>query len=293
MNFDRLISRLNSYQAPIRIILFLLTLIAIWLPIAAPMYLIFGESVGIALTILIYCEFLGLIWWWGRKIAKYAHPFRYYGLSLTSQNGREFLFGLGLGSATLCIFMALQVSFGWLALQTGNWQAPLSAKLLPALGIYFVDWQGAIAIGLLTSIGVGFAEEMLFRGWILSELERDYSPKTALIAASLFFAILHFIKPLDVIIATWSQFVGLVILGVALVLARRRCEGRLGIAIGLHGGLVWCYYIVNTTRLLKPTGNVPEWVTGLNGNPLAGLMGIIFLSAIAIGFLGISKKITN
>lgn len=293
MNFDRLISRLNSYQAPIRIILFLLTLIAIWLPIAAPMYLIFGESVGIALTILIYCEFLGLIWWWGRKIAKYAHPFRYYGLSLTSQNGREFLFGLGLGSATLCIFMALQVSFGWLALQTGNWQAPLSAKLLPALGIYFVDWQGAIAIGLLTSIGVGFAEEMLFRGWILSELERDYSPKTALIAASLFFAILHFIKPLDVIIATWSQFVGLVILGVALVLARRRCEGRLGIAIGLHGGLVWCYYIVNTTRLLKPTGNVPEWVTGLNGNPLAGLMGIIFLSAIAIGFRGISKKFTN
>ena len=293
MNFDRLISRLNSYQAPIRIILFLLTLIAIWLPIAAPMYLIFGESVGIALTILIYCEFLGLIWWWGRKIAKYAHPFRYYGLSLTSQNGREFLFGLGLGSATLCIFMVLQVSFGWLALQTGNWQAPLSAKLLPALGIYFVDWQGAIAIGLLTSIGVGFAEEMLFRGWILSELERDYSPKTALIAASLFFAILHFIKPLDVIIATWSQFVGLVILGVALVLARRRCEGRLGIAIGLHGGLVWCYYIVNTTRLLKPTGNVPEWVTGLNGNPLAGLMGIIFLSAIAIGFRGISKKFTN
>jgi len=289
VKLDRLISRLNSYQAPIRIILFLLTLIAIWLPIAAPIYLIFGESVGIALTILLYCEFLGLIWWWGRKIAKYAHPFRYYGLSLTSKNGREFLFGLGLGSAALCIFMALQVSFGWLALQTGNWQDPLPAKLLPAIGIYFVDWQGAIAIGLLTSVGVGFAEEILFRGWILSELERNYSPKTALIAASLFFAILHFIKPLDVILVTWSQFVGLVILGVALVLARRRCEGRLGIAIGLHAGLVWCYYIVNTTRLLKPTGHVPEWITGLNGNPLAGLMGIIFLSAIAIGFRGISK----
>lgn len=290
MNFDRLISRLNSYQAPIRIILFLLTLLAIWLPIAAPMYLIYGETVGIALTILLYCEFLGLIWWWGRKIAKYAHPFRYYGLSFTSKNGRDFLFGLGLGSATLCIFMALQVGLGWLTLQTGNWQFPLPARFLPMIGIYFVNWQGAITIGLLTSVGVGFAEELLFRGWILSELERDYSQKTALIAASLVFATLHFIKPLDVVLTTWSQFVGLVILSVALVLARRRCDGRLGIAIGLHGGLVWCYYIVNTTHLLKPTGIVPEWVTGLNGNPLAGLMGIIFLSVIAIGFRGFKKK---
>lgn len=286
MNFDRL----NSYQAPIRIILFLLTLLGLWLPIAAPMYLIWGEPVGVALTILLYCEFLGLIWWWGRKIAKYAHPFRYYGLIFTLKNGRDFLFGLGLGSATLCLFMALQVSLGWLTLQNFNWLAPLPAKLLPAIAIYFVDWQGAIVSGLLTSIGVGFAEELLFRGWILSELERDYSPKTALIAASLVFAILHFIKPLDVILATWSQFVGLVILSVALVLARRRCDGRLGVAIGLHGGLVWCYYIVNTTHLLKPTGAVPEWITGLNGNPLAGLMGIIFLSAIAIGFANFKKR---
>ncbi|WP_271254271.1 CPBP family intramembrane glutamic endopeptidase [Pseudanabaena sp. Chao 1811] len=284
MNFDRLISRLNSYQAPIRIILFLLTLLAIWLPIAAPMYLIFGEPVGIALTILLYCEFLGLIWFWGRKISQYAHPFRYYGLSFTGKNGRDFLFGLSLGSATLFIFMGLQASLGWLALQTVHWHDPLPTRLLPAIGVYFVDWQGAIAPGLLTSIGVGFAEEMLFRGWILSELERDYSKKTALISASLFFAVLHFIKPLNVILATWSQFVGLVILSMALVLARWRCDGRLGVAIGLHGGLVWCYYIVNTTHLLKPTGAVPEWVTGLNGNPLAGLMGIIFLSAIAIGF---------
>ncbi|MFN6067306.1 MAG: lysostaphin resistance A-like protein, partial [Pseudanabaena sp.] len=289
VNFEHLISRLNSYQAPVRIILFLLTLLAIWLPIAAPMYLLWGESVGIGLTILLYCEFLGLIWWWGHRISQHSHPFRYYGLSFTGKNGRDFLFGLSLGSATLCIFMALQVSFGWLALQTVNW-LPLPAKFLPILGVYFVDWSGAIAPGLLTAIGVGFAEEMLFRGWILSELERDYSQKTALIAASLLFSILHFIKPLDVVLATWSQFVGLVILSVALVLARWRCDGRLGIAIGLHSGLVWCYYIVNTTHLLKPTGIVPEWVTGLNGNPLAGLMGIIFLTAIAISFRGLPKR---
>jgi hypothetical protein len=278
------LDRLNSYPAPARIILFLLTLLVLWLPIAAPMYLIWGETVGVALTILLYCGFLGLIWFWGRKIAKYSHPYRYYGLSFTRKNGSDFLFGLGLGCVTLIIFFGLQVSLGWLAVQTVTWQQPLPDNLLPAIGVYFVDWQGAIVPGLLTSVGVGFAEEMLFRGWVLSELERDYSKNTALLGCSFVFAILHFIKPLNVILETWSQFLGLVMLSVALVLARRRCDGRLGISVGLHGGLVWCYYIVNTTHWLKPTGVVPEWVTGISGNPIAGVMGIIFLSAIAIGF---------
>ena len=285
MNLDRL----NSYPAPIRIILFLITLLVLWLPIAAPMYLIWGEAVGVGLTILLYCGFLGLIWFWGRKIAKYSHPYRYYGLLFTRKNGRDFLLGLALGCVTLLIFFSSQVSLGWLAVQTVTWQQPLPDNLLPAIGVYFVDWQGAIFPGLLTSVGVGFAEELLFRGWILSELERDYSKNTALISCSLVFAILHFIKPLNVILATWSQFLGLVMLSVALILARRRCDGRLGISIGLHGGLVWCYYIVNTTHWLKPTGAVPEWVTGINGNPIAGVMGIIFLSAIAIGFRNFKK----
>ncbi|MBD2189303.1 CPBP family intramembrane metalloprotease [Pseudanabaena sp. FACHB-723] len=248
------------------------------------MYLIWGELVGVALTILLYCGFLGLIWFWGRKIAKYSHPYRYYGLSFTRRNGLDFLLGLGLGCLTLIIFFGLQVILGWLAIQTVTWQQPLPDDLLPAVGVYFVDWQGAILPGLLTSIGIGFAEELLFRGWVLSELERDYSQKNSLIICSFVFAILHFIKPLDAILATWSQFLGLFIMSMTLVLARRRCHDRLGISIGLHGGLVWCYYIVNTTHWLKPTGAVPEWVTGIHGNPIAGVIGIIFLIAIAIGF---------
>lgn len=255
-----------------------------WLPIAAPLHLIYGESVGVGLTVLLYCGFLGLIGVWGRKVSQYPHPYRYYGLSFTKKNGLDFLGGWGLGTITLVIFYGLQVSLGWLAVQTTSWQEPLPARILPMLGVYFVDWQGAIAPGMLTSLGVGFAEEVLFRGWMLSELERDYSPRTALISASLVFAILHFIKPLDLILVTWSQFAGLVMMSLVLAIARRRCDGRLGIAIGLHGGLVWCYYIVNTTHWLKPTEAVPEWVTGISGNPIAGIMGLLFLMAIAIGF---------
>jgi hypothetical protein len=280
----KLIDRLqsfNSYAAPFRILLFLITLLALWLPIAAPLYLALGEAVGVHLTILLYCGFLALIWFWGRQISGYAHPYRHHGLIFSKQNGYELLIGWGLGSMTLLLFYGLQWQLGWLAVQTTDLGIPSS--LLPVLGIYFVDWLGAIAPGALTAIGVGIAEEILFRGWMLSELDQDYSPRRSLIIASLIFAILHFIKPIHVILATWSQFAGLVTLAIVLIVARRRCHGRLGMSIGLHGGLVWGYYIVNTTHWLQATGRVPEWITGIGGNPVAGMVGIGFLAAIAIG----------
>lgn len=286
--------RLNSFSAPIRIPAFLLTLLLLWLPIAAPMYLAFGEAVAVLLTVLLYVGFVTLIGLWGSKISGYKQPYRHYGLELSRRSFHEFLQGWGLGCVTLLLFYGLQLSLGWLSSQAidlplGNGTLP--QRLLPAIGVHFVDWQGAIAPGLLTSFGVGLAEEILFRGWLLSELDRDYEPRQALISASLVFAVLHFIKPLAVILATWSQFAGLVTMAIVLVLARRRCGNRLGMAIGLHGGLIWGYYIVNTTHWFKPTGAVPEWVTGISGNPIAGVVGIAFLWAIAYALKKLPQKL--
>jgi len=127
---------------------------------------------------------------------------------------------------------------------------------------------------------VGFAEELVFRGWLLNEFERDYSLSVSLVVNSLLFAILHFIKPLPVIIETWPQFPGLLLLGLILVKAKRLCQNRLGISIGFHGGLVWGYYIINVGKLVKYSGSAPAWLTGINGNPLAGILGLGFLSVI-------------
>jgi uncharacterized protein len=46
--------------------------------------------------------------------------------------------------------------------------------------------------------------------------------------------------------------------------------------------LVFGYYVVNVGNLITYTGRVPAWITGLNNNPLAGCMGLIFLGAIAL-----------
>jgi membrane protease YdiL (CAAX protease family) len=259
------VTKIASYAAPVRLGLFLVTLLTIWLPIAIPIYLIWGEPTGTGLAILLYCEFIALIWWWGRNIERKARPYTYYGLVFSWQNWQECAIGIGLGVASLGLLMLLEVGLGWLIWQTGT------------------DWQQAILPGLLTSIGVGFAEELLFRGWLLTELEKDYGSGRSLVFSSSIFALLHlnFAKLAESFAAMGTQLPGLLLLGMDLVWARRSRFGRLGLAIGLHGGLVWVYYVINTTKLLVPTKAVPEWVTGIGGNPIAGVMGILFLGAIA------------
>jgi hypothetical protein len=45
---------------------------------------------------------------------------------------------------------------------------------------------------------------------------------------------------------------------------------------------VWGYYIVNVGQLVKFSNQVPNWVTGVDKNPLAGVVGVLALSAIAL-----------
>lgn len=259
------VTKIASFPAPARLGLFLGTLLLIWLPIAVPIYLIWGEASGTWLAILIYCEFIALIWWWGRNVEQKLRPYAYYGLVFSWRNWRECAIGLGMGLTSLSLLMLLEVGSGWLSWRGG------------------ADWQGAILPGFLTGIGAGFAEELLFRGWLLTELEKDYSSGRSLVLSSSIFALLHlnFAKLAESFSVVGVQLPGLLLLGMDLVWARRAQLGRLGLAIGLHGGLVWGYYIINTTKLLTPTKAVPEWVTGIGGNPIAGVMGILFLGAIA------------
>ena len=73
------------------------------------------------------------------------------------------------------------------------------------------------------------------------------------------------------------------LLGLILSWGRQVHNGRLGFSIGLHAGLVWGYYIINVGSLIRYSSQIPLWVTGIDNNPLAGGMGLLFLSLIAIG----------
>lgn len=255
------------YPAPIRLGLFLLTLLVLWLPLATPIYWIVHDQnlVNILTLPLLYAEFILLVRFWGQYVYRQPRLLQNYGLRRTRQHDLELLIGLGAGITIVLSLFLLEGWLGWLL-----WQRP--AIFLPKL----------ILEGLVVALGYGFAEELLFRGWLLDELQRDYYPRVALWVNALLFAVLHFIKPLPEIIRTLPQFPALILLGVTLVWAKRYCSNRLGLPIGLHAGLIWGYYIINVGQLVQYSGQVPSWVTGVDRNPLAGIMGLMFLGGIAL-----------
>jgi uncharacterized protein len=54
---------------------------------------------------------------------------------------------------------------------------------------------------------------------------------------------------------------------------------------------VWAYYIVNVGNMVKYTGRVSDWITGINGNPISGLLGLIFLGVLAALMSNLAPKI--
>ncbi len=261
------LAKVRRYPAPLRLIVFALILLAVWLPIALPAHLLIQDrNLANILTLLVlYAEFLWLVRQWGRLVHRDSQILTHYGVEWSRRNGIELLTGLAIAVTSVLLLMGLQTIFGWVA-----WKST-SPNLIRI-----------ILEGLLVSLALGFAEELLFRGWILDELQRDYIPSVVLWADAIIFAAIHL---------RLLTFPALVLLGVALVWAKRsRGEwqlgwrrDRLGLPIGLHGGLIWSNYILEVGQLTTYTGRVPAWVTGIDRNPLQGLVGILLMGALAIG----------
>jgi membrane protease YdiL (CAAX protease family) len=258
---------LAQRPAPIRLGCFILIMLVPWLFYVAAIYLLVkDENTRTILTMgILAVEFLFLLPWWSKYIHQQTRAFPHYGLEFTRKNGVELLRGVAIGLISVLALFSLQGMLGWLV-----WQPPNFSMVQLVLE------------GLLTGLGVAFAEELFFRGFIYDELQRDYNYKSVVWATAIIFAVLHFIKPLPVIISTSPQFLGLLLLGLACVWAKRSCRGRLGLPIGLHGGLVWGNYIIEVGKLIEYSGKVPQWVTGVNNNPLAGIMGLLSLLLLAL-----------
>lgn len=258
-----------TYPVPLRLGIFVLSLLLLWAPVAIPLLLIFQDdpnATTIATMGALFIIFLVLVKLWGRWVYYQPHLLRRYGLRWNKANGLDLLTGLTVGVGAVIILFALMGALGWVEWQPGS--------NLPRIALE----------GLLSGLGVGLAEELVFRGWLHDELRRDYAPKTTLWVNGVTFAVLHFLKPLGEIIRTFPQFPGLVLLGLTLIWAQRSRQGRLGICIGLHGGLVWGYYILNVGQVITLRDRVSPWITGVDGNPVAGLMGLLFLTFLVLWY---------
>ena len=262
------LTKIKSYSAPARLSLFVLALLILWLPFAAPIYLFLGHKDPNLTTILtmgfLFIDFIILIIFWGKYVYNQQNLFKVYGLVNSRRNITYLIKGLIIAFTLTCLLFSVESAFGWLKFK------------IPSYSPFQL-----ILEGLISALAISFGEELLFRGWLLDELDKDYNPQIVPLISSLAFAILHFIKPISEIIRTIVTFPALVLLGLNLVWAKRSHQNLLGICIGIHAGFIWAYYIFNVGEILQYTNKVPNWITGIDQNPIAGIMGLLFLSILS------------
>lgn len=176
--------------------------------------------------------------------------------------------GRGLGKALVL-----------LALVVGALLAAGSARWIGPAALDGDEWLNALAL----VAGVGFAEELVFRGWLWGELQLLTAPRAALLLQAAIFALVH----------PWSRYGGLgavgllgglILLGLNLALLRRDDQGMLWGAIGLHGGLVGGWFALQA-GLLELQPQAPLWLAGPGGdqpNPIGGLVGWIGLGGLLL-----------
>ena len=145
------------------------------------------------------------------------------------------------------------------------------------------NWRGEVDATQLTNavllcLGVGFAEELIFRSWLWTELQEMIGSRRAAWAQAGIFSLVHIRFNLG-LGAMGGLLIGLFLLGMVLARQRQSDRGSLWGCIGLHGGLVAGWFLLQN-GLLQLSPNAPPWLVGPGGhspNPLGGLIGILSL----------------
>jgi membrane protease YdiL (CAAX protease family) len=257
-----LVSLMTS-TALIKVAFFFVAWVALWLPLAIPIaiFLKWHPPKPIAteqkLPLLAPLYLIAPLILWGASWLEGGN-FSDYGLPWKFSVLKSLVIGLGLGVLSLILIFISQWLLGWIEWHLENWQK-LAQICLPIL---------------LLGLWIGLTEELIFRGFLLNTLEKDYSVWLAAAISSIIFALLHLVWEQQ---ETLPQLPGLWLMGMVLVLARMADGGSLGLAWGLHAGWIWGLTCLDSAALLSYTGKAPDWLTGLGQKPLAGIAGIVCL----------------
>jgi membrane protease YdiL (CAAX protease family) len=193
-------------------------------------------------------------------------------------------------------------AFGLLAI------APLVAMLLAtgvrelvgtSLEATFGQLAAIAPLAMLTGLVVGLLEETYFRGLVMLAALRRGRASSALLATSLFFAVLHFLVPREepdnvrwysafelvaeglsrlALPPTIGAFAALTVAGLLLGAMRLR-HGHLGACAGFHAGWVTGYTL--THRLTDVTAaNGRSWLIGPDG--VLGWLAFVWVAALLI-----------
>ena len=262
---------LISANALLKVAFFFVAWTTFWLPVAIPVAILLkwrpdqplAAEQKLPLLASLYLIAPLIVWGaTGVDRVSFSEYGLHWNLSLFISLGQGFV----LGVISLAIAFFCQWVLGWVEWHSAN---------VPSLGTL------GLSI-LLLGVWIGFTEELVFRGFLVNELQSDYSIGMAAVISSLIFALLHLIWEQK---NTIPQLPGLWLMGMVLVLARYVDGGSLGLPWGLHAGWIWALTCCDQGKLIAYTGKGAKWITGLQGNPLAGVVGWLCLLGVGVVLL--------
>ncbi|MEA5579352.1 type II CAAX endopeptidase family protein [Anabaena sp. UHCC 0451] len=260
-SINTLLALLKNASVMFVVMAFFIAWVVCWLPLAAISAFKLNLQINKPLQpeqkipLLVSLYLLAPLILWGMNWLGLG-SFADYGLVGNISILGSLLLGLALGVLGIAVLFLCQFWLGWCYVEQSK------LKLIP----------GILLPISLVALFVGGIEELVFRGFLLTTLEKDYSIWLAAIISSLIFALLHLVWEQQ---ETAPQLPGLWLMAMVLVVARLVDGNHLGIAWGLHAGWVWAIATIDTGELITYTGKVSEWVTGKNKKPLAGLAGVV------------------
>jgi membrane protease YdiL (CAAX protease family) len=225
------------------------------------------------------------VWLTGRFIDR--RSFSDFGLQINKEWWGELGFGLVLGIFLISLVFLVELTAGWITITD-------TFFTVHSDGSFFITF----IVYLVLFACVGFSEELMYRGYFLTNLAEGFNgksigPKYALILGMVFSSLLFGIFHLGSLHATFISTLNIVVFGLLFGLSYG-LTGRIAIAIGMH--TTWNLFQGNvfglpvsgeifpleSAAVFSIQQNGPALWTGGAFGPEAGLVGLI---TFVIGFL--------
>lgn len=273
----------------LKVTVFFAAWLGLWLPFAIPQSLLLKWRPGLPLSSQQRLPLLASLYLVAPPIALLTATLEKSTLADCGLTGNAAILrsasrGFALGVFGLVLCFALQSIVGWISWTFPDRELPELPLSFPSrLAGWFFPAISILLPAFILAVWVAGTEELMFRGILQNLLQSAYPIWMAAAIASAIFALLHLLWDIR---ETLPQLPGLWLMGMVLVWARIVDGGCLGLAWGLHAGWVWSMVSLDTAGIVRYTGKSPEWVTGMSGKPLAGLLGIIllFVTGVVIGY---------
>lgn len=200
-----------------------------------------------------------------------------------------FLLGSAMGAIAVALVPLLQYAAGAIRFDRFLWEAAAAQGWVRPFWIFPVG-------GLFKFAAVGVVEELLFRGYLQTALQRRHGVKAAVVVSALVFALAHFVNPGYAPLAFLNTLIVAVLLSLMFLF-----HASLWPVIGFHFAWDWVQTHLLQVAIhpsfgprgflvFKPEPGANSLLSGVPYGPEGTVFATVILLALLIGYYGATRR---